>query len=256
MNKFIAAFLPSVANCLLVIVLLGGCTYSRVTRYGSSLTREELERETMALAAITESGGGEAVSADALAARIERHFRKARPWLNVLPIASVRTNFDASEYRQALQQISEGVDWSPDDLTVFSRLTNHTRYLLLVNLHSQVERKGSYQTPNAVSFAFAALWSAVFGDDSDCDDNRWDDSEPEVEMDTVKYGTLALDTQLGIYDLQAKRMVWLAACRVKLREEDVYANCDPQAGTAIAPSPSGFEAVDRALKMLSTRLPK
>jgi len=241
---------------LLVTLLLSGCTYTRLTRYGNDLTRRELEPAGLAIAAVTALGGGEAAPADAIATQIEKRFRSARPWLHVQALTSVRTNFNAVEYQQALRQISEGEDWSPVDLEFFSRLTNHTRYLLLVNLRGQREHQGSYQSPNAISLAFAFLWSAIFDHDSDYSSDEWDDSGPEIQMDTTKYGTLTLETQLGIYDLQTRKMVWLASVKTKLREAETFLNDDPRIETTEAPSPSGLEAVGKAVKVAAGRLPK
>ena len=75
-------------------------------------------------------------------------------------------------------------------------------------------------------------------------------------MDTTKFGTLTLETQLGIYDLQTRKMVWLAAVKAKLREEKSFLQDDPRIETTAAPSPPGLEAVDKAIKAMAARLPK
>jgi len=220
-----------------------------MTRYGSDLTRSELEHEYLAISAVTALGGGESQTADAIAARIESRFRKARPWLKIVSLSTIRTNFDVNEYHATLQRISEGVDWAPQDLEFFGQLTNHARYLLLVDLHSQTEHKGSYQSPNLFSLAFAALWTAIF--DDDCDD-----SAPEIQMDRTKYHKLALETQMGIFDLQLRKMVWLVSVRTRVGEAKSSPRDDPKSETLEVPAPAGFDAVDQAIKAIANRLPR
>jgi hypothetical protein len=180
MGKFVAAN-RAAATLLLVMVLVSGCTSARVTRFSGGVTHSELEHGKLALAAITSVGEGETPQAEALARKIESRFRKARPWLTLLPLSNVRTNFDAAEYQQQLQLMSEWEDWSSFWLADFNRLTNHVRFLLLAHLRTQVEVAEAHRGPDPVTILFDLLWATFVDRDSDDADDDWEEEEEEEE---------------------------------------------------------------------------
>src|SRR6266404_5417635 len=134
----------TMVSALLVLLLETGCTYTRMTGFGGDLSRKDIEPQGLAIGGVTAMGGGEPVFADDIAKKVEEQFRLARPWLSIVPLEQVRKRFEPAEYHQALKQISEGADWAPEDLAVFNRLTNDTRYVLLINIRNAGEHQGSY----------------------------------------------------------------------------------------------------------------
>jgi hypothetical protein len=257
MGKFVAANRVA-ATLLLVMVLVSGCTSARVTRFSGGVTHSELEHGKLALAAITSVGEGETPQAEALARKIESRFRKARPWLTLLPLSNVRTNFDAAEYQQQLQLMSEWEDWSSFWLADFNRLTNHVRFLLLAHLRTQVEVAEAHRGPDPVTILFDLLWATFVDRDSDDADDDWEEEEEEEEeTENVFYRKRTLETRLGIFDLHTRRLVWFAECQSMARGEPIPAGSDTQQiGSIVAPSFNDLEAFDEALKAMTARLPK
>jgi hypothetical protein len=178
---------------------------------------------------------------------VEEQFQSARPWLRIVPLDQVRKRFEPAEYRQALKQISEGADWAPADLAVFDRLTNETRYVLLINIRAAGEHQGSYSSHDAFSVLLAAIFHTTLS---------------STDYDQTSYSTLKTEFVFGIFDLDSHTMVWIASAETKLRRNgDTVHIVESPPGTVTtpappAPIPSLVEALDRVVPKIVQRLPK
>jgi hypothetical protein len=237
----------TIVSALLVLLLETGCTYTRMTGFGGDLTRKDIEPQGLAIGGVTAMGGGEPIFADDVARKVEEQFRSARPWLRMVPLDQVRKRFDPTEYHQALKQISEGADWAPADLAVFDRLTNDTRYVLLVNIRAAGEHQGSYSSPGTLAYITAVIFHTF---------------DSSTDHDQTSYGTLKTEIVFGIFDLDSHTMVWIASAETKLRKKGATVHViESPPGTATtpvppAPIPSLIEALDRVGPKIVQRLPK
>jgi hypothetical protein len=171
-----------------------GCQSPPTTGPEPSPTQKELSSQGIALGAITAFGGGESVCSDVMARRIEAEIITARPSLHMAPLESIKNSLQTNEYRQALKEISEGIEPSSPDLVLFDSLTNAFRYVLLVDCRGRSEVDGHHW----VSALVANLsWTLIFHEYPD--------------LPAPGYHKFNVVFIFNIFDLQTHRLVWTAS---------------------------------------------